>query len=224
MVGVRDGTKLLVMLGVISACMLAAVLTPLPGPAELRAFAEGAGPAAPLAFFAIYALCTALPLPRTVFTLASGLLFGNALGLVIALGATTASALIGFLLARRLGGDLLARHTHRGSVRAVDGLLTERGMYAVTSLRLIPVIPFAPLSYCCGVSSVGVRPFVSGTLLGSLPGTAAVVILGDALTGETPPALVAVYATCALVGALGVYSLVRQEVARARAAVAVATP
>lgn len=182
----------------------------LPSPAELRVFAESAGPAMPLAFFGVYALCAALPLPRTVFSLASGLLLGNALGILIALAATTTAAGIGFLIARALGRDALGRHAHRSSIRAVDARIAGNGVLGITSLRLIPIIPFAPLSYCCGVSSVRMPPYLLGTLLGSLPGTAAVVVFGDALTEATPPVLVACYTAFALVGALGVYRMVRR--------------
>ncbi|MGH3520462.1 MAG: TVP38/TMEM64 family protein [Haloechinothrix sp.] len=206
----RDGTRLLVAASLLVACGVPAFVAPIPSPAELRAFAEDAGPAMPLVFFAVFAVCAALPLPRTVFNLASGLLLGNALGILVAMAATTAAAVLGFTAARLLGGDLVPRHADRRAVRTVDQRISGGGMLGITSLRLIPVIPFALLSYCCGLSSTRRRDYVAGTVVGSLPGTAAVVILGDALTGTTPPALVACYVAFALVGAIGVYRLVRR--------------
>ena len=94
-------------------------------------------------------------------------------------------------------------------MRTVDERLADGGVLAITSLRLIPVVPFAPLGYCCGVLSVRPLPYLAGTVLGSLPGTVAVVVLGDALTGGTPPALLACYLAFALVGALGMIKVVR---------------
>ncbi len=197
---------------VLVACAVLAFVTPIPDPAELRALAVDAGPAMPVVFFGIYAVGVALPLPRTVFSLASGLLLGNALGIMVAVAGAVTAAILGFLLARFLGGGLVARHADRRVVRTVDARLADGGLLGVAALRLIPVVPFAPLSYCCGLSSIAMRPYVIGTMLGSLPGTAAVVVLGDALTGATPPALAACYAAFALVGAIGVYRMVRGQV------------
>lgn len=204
----REKTKPILLLGVLAGCIAIAFTAPIPGPAEVRALADAAGFLAPIAMFCGYALLTALPIPRTVFSLASGLLLGNALGVVVAMAATMASAALGYHLARFVGKGLLRRHLHRESVRTADARLADGGAIAVASLRLIPIVPFAPLSYCCGLSSIRLRPYLLGTALGSLPGTVAVVILGDAFTGATPPSLIACYAAFALVGALGVYQLV----------------
>lgn len=203
-------TKLIVALTLLAAVVVAAAVLPLPGPAALRDWAAGRGASAALLFLAAYALITVAPVPRTVFNLAAGLLFGEAAGVGIAIIATALSGMLGFGLARALGRDLVARHLRRGSVRAVDERLAGGGVLAVISLRLIPVVPFAPLSYCCGILSVRPLPYAVGTVLGSLPGTIAVVVLGDALTGGTPPALLACYAAFALVGALGMIKVARR--------------
>jgi uncharacterized membrane protein YdjX (TVP38/TMEM64 family) len=76
---------------------------------------------------------------------------------------------------------------------------------AILSLRLIPVVPFSAINYAAGASTVGVLPYGLATLAGLLPGTAAVVILGDALAGHPSP-LLALVSLCT--GALGVTGLV----------------
>jgi uncharacterized membrane protein YdjX (TVP38/TMEM64 family) len=96
-------------------------------------------------------------------------------------------------------------------VRTVNDRLSGGGVLAITSLRLIPVVPFAPFSYLCGVSSVRLAPYLAGTLLGSVPGTVAVVVLGDALTGDTPPALLACYGVFALAGAIGLVKVFKKR-------------
>jgi uncharacterized membrane protein YdjX (TVP38/TMEM64 family) len=202
--------KLLLALTLLAVLVVAAFVLPIPSPAELRDWAAGAGPATAILFLVAYSVLTVAPVPRTVFNLAAGLLLGNAVGIVVAITATGISGALGFGLARLLGRDLVARHLHRTSVRAVNERLAGGGVLAVTSLRLIPVVPFAPLGYCCGVSSLKFVPYLLGTVLGSLPGTVAVVVLGDALTGATPPALLACYAGFALLGAIGLYRVVRK--------------
>lgn len=202
-------TKLIVAGVVLAGLVAAAFVLPVPSPAQLRDWAAGAGWATALLFLAAYSLLTVAPIPRTVFNLAAGLLLGPVAGIAVALTATAISGLLGFGLARVLGRDLVSRHLQRKAVRTVDERLADGGVLAITSLRLIPVVPFAPLGYCCGILSVRPLPYLVGTVLGSLPGTVAVVVLGDALTGGTPPALLACYLGFALVGALGMIKVVR---------------
>ena len=166
-----------------------ALLVPLPSAVELRDWSTSMGPWFPLAFLAAHIVVTVLPFPRTAFTLAAGLLFGPLLGITLAVTASTASAMIALVLVRAAGWQLsrLVRHQ---AVDRVDARLRERGWLAVISLRLIPVVPFAPLNYAVGASGVRVLPYALATVAGLLPGTAAVVILGDALTGRRQPAAV----------------------------------
>jgi len=154
-------------------------------------------------FLVCHALITVAPFPRTVLTLAAGLLFGPLTGVSIALTATTVSAVLALLLVRRLGRDAVAERLRHGALQTVNTRLAQRGWLAVTSLRLIPVVPFSVLNYCCGVSDIRLRPYVLATIVGIVPGTVAVVLLGDAITGRTSPALLGVSAACAGVGLLG---------------------
>ncbi|MDQ3402898.1 MAG: TVP38/TMEM64 family protein [Actinomycetota bacterium] len=202
-------TALFAALGLVVVLVAIGFLVPIPSPADLRTWAAGAGWAGPLVFLAVYTAFTVIPIPRTVFTLSAGLLLGEVVGLVVAMAATTLAATIAFSLARGAGRRWLEAHLDRENVRAVNVRLTRGGVTAVMSLRLIPLLPFAPVNYCCGLSAIAFRPYLMGTVLGCLPGTAAAVFLGDALTGTTPPALVAVYIALAGIGALGLYTVVR---------------
>lgn len=195
----------------VAVLVAAAVVLPVPDPAQLRTWAAGAGAAAPALMFVTYVVATLVPIPRTVFSLASGLLLGPVVGVGVALVATAVSALLSFALARSLGRRMVARHLTHARVRAVDTRLTDGGWLAVASLRLIPAVPFLPTNYACGLSSVRPRPYFAGTVLGSLPGTAAAVALGDTLTGGTPPVLLAVYGVCALAGAAGLWLAIRRH-------------
>lgn len=209
-------TKLIIALVVLTVVVAAAFLLPVPTPAQLRDWAAGAGPATTLLFLVAYSILTVAPIPRTVFNLAAGLLLGTVAGIAVAVMSTAISGLLGFGLARLLGRDLVSRHLQRKAVRTVDERLADGGILAIASLRLIPVVPFAPFGYCCGILSVRPLPYLAGTVLGSLPGTIAVVVLGDALTGGTPPALLACYLAFALVGALGMIKVVRGAAYRSR--------
>jgi uncharacterized membrane protein YdjX (TVP38/TMEM64 family) len=179
-----------------------AMLVHLPTPVQLRDWAESLGPWFPLAFLATHIVVTLVPVPRTAFTLAAGLLFGPVLGVAIAVVASTASALLAMLLVRAAGLQLNRLVKHR-AMDKVDHRLRERGWRSVLSLRLLPVVPFAPLNYAAGASGVGVLPFLLATVVGLLPGTTAVVTLGDALTDHVNPMLYVVSVCIGAVGATG---------------------
>ena len=197
-------TRVLVIAIAVAAVIAVVLLVPLPTAVQMRDWATSLGPWFPLAFLGAHVVITVLPFPRTAFTLAAGLLFGPALGIVIAVTASTLSALIALLLVRAFGWQI-GKLVSQPRVDSLDIRLSERGWPAVLSLRLIPVVPFSVLNYAAGASAVHVRPYLLATLAGLLPGTSAVVILGDAITGDVNPVLVLV-SLCT--GAIGVAGLV----------------
>lgn len=188
----------------ITAVLVLASWLPLPSPVQMRDWAQSLGPWFPLAFLIIHIVATVVPIPRTAFTLAAGLLFGPLLGVSIAVVASTVSAMIAMLLVRAVGLRLNRLVRHR-SIETVEDRLRHRGWLAIVSLRLIPAVPFSALNYAAGASTVRVLPYALATLAGLLPGTAAVVILGDALAGH-PSSLL--YLVSAVTSALGLTGLV----------------
>ena len=185
-----------------------ALLVPLPTAVQLRDWATSVGPWFPLAFLAAHIVVTVFPFPRTAFTLAAGLMFGPLLGVAIAVVASTASAVIALLLIRAFGWQLnrLVRHP---KVDSLDARLRQRGWPTVMSMRMIPAVPFSVLNYAAGASAVRVLPYTLATLAGVLPGTTAVVILGDALTGNVSPLLFLVSLCTAAVGVAGLIYEIR---------------
>jgi len=192
----------------ITALIVLATWLPLPTPVQMRDWAESVGPWFPLAFLGAHILVTVVPVPRTAFTLAAGLLFGPPLGVPIAVVASTASAVLALLLVRAAGWQLNRLVRHR-AIDTVDERLRERGWLAILSLRLIPAVPFSAINYAAGASTVRVLPYTLATLAGLLPGTAAVVILGDALTGHPSPTLLLVSLCTGAVGLAGLIVEVR---------------
>jgi uncharacterized membrane protein YdjX (TVP38/TMEM64 family) len=178
------------------------VAVPLPTAVQMRDWASAMGAWFPIAFLGAHVVATVLPFPRTAFTLAAGLLFGPALGIAIAVSASTLSALIALLLVRAFGWRIGKLVSHP-RVDSLDIRLSERGWPAVLSLRLIPVVPFSVLNYAAGASAVQVSPYLLATLAGLLPGTSAVVILGDAITGAVNPVLIVVSLCTGAIGAAG---------------------
>ncbi len=203
----------LLVAGVLLVVVAVVALTvPVPSPLQMRTWAQSVGTVAPLLFLLGHTLVTVAPIPRTVFTLTAGLLFGPVLGVGLSLLATTMSAALAFVVVRRLGRGLVAPQFEHKVLRTVDARLRRRGWLAVASLRLIPAVPFSVLNYCSAVSSIRFRHFLVGTV-GIVPSSVAVVVLGDALTGKTSPALLAVSLGAAAIGVLGLIIDARSQTA-----------
>jgi uncharacterized membrane protein YdjX (TVP38/TMEM64 family) len=211
--------RFLAILAAIVILVAVAVLIPLPTAVQLRDWATSVGPWFPLAFLGAHIVVTVFPFPRTAFTLAAGLLFGPYLGVPLAVVASTVSAVIALLLVRAAGWQLsrLVRHPR---VDSLDERLRDRGWTAVVSMRMIPAMPFSVVNYAAGASTVRVLPYTLATLVALLPGTAAVVILGDALTGNVSPLLFLVSLCTASLGIAGLIYEIRMHRRHHRARVA----
>lgn len=173
---------------------------------DLRRTVEDAGVWAPLVFLLLQTTITAAPVPRTVFTVAAGVLFGSLSGVLLALSGTALAAITAYGLVRLVGRRFAERHADRAAVAWVRSRLDRSGLLAMVSVRMIPAVPFAPLNYALALAGARFPQYVLGTVLGVLPGTVTVVVLGDAAVGGNPhPAMIA---TSLVTGALGLVGAV----------------
>ena len=115
------------------------------------------------------------------------------------------------LLLVRAAGWHLDRLVSHPRIDAVNARLAERGWPTVLSMRMIPAVPFSVLNYAAGSSAVRVLPYALATFAGLAPGTAAVVLLGDALTGTVSPLLFLVSLCTASVGIAGLAYEIRSH-------------
>ena len=155
-----------------------------PSLATMNAWAAGTGRWFVMVFVLGYVVVTQFPIPRTIFTLSSGVLFGPWLGIVVALTATTVSAAVSLSVVRYFLGDWMAPRLAHPAVAGINARLRARGWLAVTSLRMIAGVPFSVLNYAAALTSVPLVGFTVATLVGSAPGTIATVFLGNTLTGK----------------------------------------
>ncbi|WP_311524856.1 TVP38/TMEM64 family protein [uncultured Corynebacterium sp.] len=179
------------------------VFLDVPPLSTLRTWADTLGPWFPVAFWLLYILITQFPIPRTVMTVSAGILFGSVQGILIAITATTVSAVISLLIVRTLLRDWVEPQLTHPAVEQINRRLEERGWLAIFSLRLIAAVPFSVLNYAAALTRVPVLPFAIATFAGSLPGTVLVTIFGDTLTGEANPVVIAVMAVLAVIGLSG---------------------
>ena len=116
--------------------------------------------------------------------------------------------MIALLLVRAAGWQLDRLVPHPRVERSTPGCASAAGRRCM-SMRLIPAVPFSVLNYAAGASAVRVVAVHLATLAGLLPGTAAVVILGDALTDHISPLLILVSLFTASLGVAGLVYEIR---------------
>lgn len=193
---------LLVSVGCV-ALVAAAVLVDAPDIAALRKWSEHLGPWFVVAFTAAYVLFTQFPIPRTVWTVAAGLLFGPWLGLGVSLVALTMSATLSLIVVRSLLGEWIRPHLSHPAVFTINTRLERRGWLAIASLRLVAGVPFCLVNYVAALTPIPVAHFALATLIGSIPTTAIGVFFGDALTGHADPLTIVALLVAAVLGVAG---------------------
>ena len=171
--------------------------------AALRSVVEEAGPLAPLAYGALYAVAVTFMLPASPLTLAAGVLFGPVVGVITVLVGATTGSVGAFGIARVVGRGPVERLTGRRA-HALDRFVTERGLVALLLLRLVPVIPFSVLNLVAGVTAMRLRDYAIATALGIVPATVAFVAVGGTLDDPTSPAFLVAVALLVVVTAGGV--------------------
>ena len=160
------------------ALAVAAVVVPAPDAARIEAWTSSLGPLAPVTFALVFAAAVPTPLPKSVLTTATGLLFGIPVGTAVVVVGATVGAVASFLIARLLGRDAVARLT-RGRLERVDALVERHGILAALAVRWVPVLPFTLLNYACGVTAMRLRHYALGTAIGVVPGSTLWVVVGS---------------------------------------------
>ncbi|MBG6226650.1 putative membrane protein YdjX (TVP38/TMEM64 family) [Arthrobacter sp. CAN_A2] len=162
---------------IIVSATVAVVALPLPDVDDLRSLIERAGWWGPAGFVLGYAALTLAPVPKSVLSVAAGVLFGFLPGLLLVYGAALLGATAAFWLGRLLGREAVEKFTGT-RVKTVDEVLSRRGFLAVVGVRLVPVLPFTAINYSAGLTALGWWPYILGTMVGILPGTVSFLALG----------------------------------------------
>jgi uncharacterized membrane protein YdjX (TVP38/TMEM64 family) len=138
------------------------------------------GPAAPIAFIAIYVVACVLFVPGSILTIGAGVLFGVVRGSIyVSIGATL-GATAAFVLGRYLMRDWVARRIeHNARFRAIDDAVGREGWKIVALTRLSPVFPFNLLNYAFGLTTVSLLDYVAASWAGMIPGTVLYVYIGS---------------------------------------------
>ena len=113
----------------------------------------------------------AAPIPAFLITFANAAVFGWIAGAVISWTGAMLGAAVCFGLARLFGRDVVAKITGKGALQSVDRFFVAYGAKSIFIARLLPFVPFDPISYAAGLTGMRFVPFLIATGLGQLPAT-----------------------------------------------------
>lgn len=150
-------------------------------PIKVRVWIISFGLFAPFLYVLLYLIRPLFLFPSSILFLASGLAFGAFWGSVYTVVGATLSAVVAFVVAKRVGHVLLREELESPRVQAIQQQLEENGFFYVLLLRLIPFLNFDLVSYAAGVSNIRLGHFTLATLIGVIPGICAYNILGSSL-------------------------------------------
>lgn len=118
-------------------------------------------------------------LPASLLGLAAGAVYGVTLGFGLAAVGVLLGAIGTFGLARSmLRGAIVRLVAGRAGFRRIDAALAADGFRLVLLMRISPIMPFSLTSFALGLSGVGRRAYLLGTLA-SLPALLLYVVLGS---------------------------------------------
>lgn len=138
-------------------------------------------PLAPLAYIVVYAIRPLTLFSSVLLTLAGGFLFGPVWGVVYTVIGANLSASVAFFVGRYFGQGVLADEHAEGVVQRYARRMRTHSFETVLIMRLI-FLPYDLVNYLAGFLRIHYWPFLLATILGSIPGTIAFVLLGASLS------------------------------------------
>lgn len=173
-------------------------------PVKLQAWLRSAGIWAPIIYVALYIIATLLVLPSTVLNLTGGALFGPWLGTLWTSTGAVVAAIVAFMFTRTLGRAAIAKRV-AGRWQAMDVEVRRGGVFYIFAIRLVPIMPYGLVNFAAGLTSVSLKDYCLGTILGTVPSVLPFVLLGSSgiqalHTGDVLPLVGALALTGILVG------------------------
>jgi uncharacterized membrane protein YdjX (TVP38/TMEM64 family) len=160
------------------------------------------------AFLAVYILQTALSLPgATILSLAGGALFGVLWGTVLVNIGATCGATLAFLFTRYLFREPVLQK-FGGRLEKLNRELEREGLSYLLFLRLVPLFPFFLINLAAGLTSLPLRTFFVGTMVGIVPGSFVYVNAGASLATIGGPGEIVSLRVLGSFALLGLFALV----------------
>ncbi len=165
----------------------------------LQRWTDDLGPGAMLVTgFLMVAQGIVAPLPAVLVTAANSFLLGPFWGGLYSVVTANLAATICYGIGRGFGSGVVHRLISDESMQRTRGYFHRHGATTVFAARLIPVVPFDPVSYLAGILGMKFWPFFWATLLGQLPAGMAYSYL---VQNVAEPRMESIYVVCSLLAA-----------------------
>lgn len=151
------------------------------GAAKMRAWIEGAGAWAPLAFVGLKAATYVIaPLSGTPVKLAGGALFGFWEGAALGLLGDTIGASLNFWIARLFRDRAISQLAGKQAIKRIDELTEHVGGWrALLAARLFLSSLYDFIAYAAGLSKLPFKQFLLVSVLAGIPSTLTSAWLGN---------------------------------------------
>lgn len=173
--------------------------------ADLIAYIQSFGVGAVAVSFLLMILqAIVAPIPAFFITLANAAIWGWWQGALLSWTSSMVGASLCFYIARILGRDVVVRLNSHTAVQQMERFFDRYGANAIVIARLLPFVPFDPVSYFAGLTSVKFWKFFVATGLGQLPATVVYSYAGGQLSGGAQAfmiGLLILFAAAALIAA-----------------------
>jgi phospholipase D1/2 len=126
-------------------------------------------PARPLIILGAYLIGSLVLIPITVLIIVTALVFGPLLGSIYSFAGCVLGAAVTYTIGYFLGRDFVPQLIGPKWKR-VEQKISQTGILAVASLRLLPLAPFTVVNIISGAFKVPLRHYLLGSLLGLAPG------------------------------------------------------
>ncbi|MBS7543137.1 VTT domain-containing protein [Ancylobacter oerskovii] len=175
----RRALALLAALAVIGGLALAWSHSPFAEPERLmQAFTRlSEAPWAPAAVVLAFVAGGFIAFPVTLLIVATVAVFDGWTGAVLAGTGALTSALATYAVGRTLGARLVRRFIGP-RINRIRRRLANRGVLAVTTVRLVPAAPFSFVNLVAGAVGIPLADYLVGTILGLMPGLIVMTALG----------------------------------------------
>jgi uncharacterized membrane protein YdjX (TVP38/TMEM64 family) len=135
---------------------------------------------APLAIMLAYTPAMVTMFPRPLITLAAVVAFGPWLGFGYAMSGILLAAVLAYWAGSRVSRNTLRRLSGK-RLSGLTKALRNRGLLAMTAVRLVPIAPFVVEGLVAGAIRIRPWDYLGGTFLGMLPGVLTATVFGDQL-------------------------------------------
>jgi uncharacterized membrane protein YdjX (TVP38/TMEM64 family) len=167
---------------------------------------ECGGAAALFTTLLMIAQALAAPVPAIAVTATNSLLFGPFVGGLLSIASATLAALLCYALARAFGEPIVAHFVSAQKLERLHRFTAAHGASSVLAARLLPFVPFDPISYLAGLARMPVWSFLWATFLGQVPAGFAYSYAAQTLGDPTRMVWAAVLCA-ALLGGLAWFAL-----------------